>query len=158
MLTSILNGNGLVASGKNSILFVKDNFMTMAKLRAGYSTVCWFVGIAAYIGTCGLLFFIDIGPEEEKIYAHIYEFYLLGTVPIAISLSIIMLLRLISVLALCDSYSDYLESKDMAPTLPGSNSRGTSAMVAFGLVCFMLGVAYLWRDAPGMTQLLATPQ
>ena len=67
------------------------------------------------------------------------------------------MLRPIYVLALCDLCSDYLESKDMAPTLPSSTSKGTSAMVAFGLAWLMLAVAYLWRDALGITQLLATP-
>ena len=158
MLPSILTGNELVASGKNSILFVKDNFMTIAKLRAGYSSLCWIVGIAAYVGTIGLFFFIDIGPEEETIYSHIYEFYLWAAIPIVISLSVIMLLlRPIYVLALCDLYSDYLENQDIAPTLPSSTSKGTSAVVAFGLVCLMLAVAYLWRDALGISQLLATP-
>lgn len=103
MLPSILTGNGLIVSGKTSILFVKDNFMAIAKLRAGYSSLCWIVGIAAYVGTIGLFLFIDIGPAEETIYSHIYEFYLWAAVPIVISLSIIMLLlRPIYVLALCD--------------------------------------------------------
>lgn len=152
-------GDGLIASGKNSILFVKDNFMAIAKLRAGYPSLCWIVGIAAYVGTISLFFFIDIGPEEETIYSHIYEFYLWAAVPIVISLSIIMLLlRPIYVLALCDLYSDYLQRNNMAPTLPSSTSKGTSAIVAFGLACLILAVAYLWRDSPGITQLLAMPQ
>ncbi len=158
MLPSILTGNELIASGKNSIGFVKENFKHIAALRAGYSALCWIVGIGAYVGAIGLLLLVDIFPDGNEVYSHIYDFYLWMAVPIVIALSVVMLLlRPIYVLAMCDLYSDYLESKEVSPRLPDDVSKGRSALVVFGLTVIALGVVYLFRDELGITPLLATP-
>ena len=79
-------------------------------------------------------------------------------VPIVIALAAVMLLlRPIYVLALCDLYSDYLESKEVSPSLPSDVSKGRSALVVFGLTVIASGVVYLFRDELGITPLLATP-
>ncbi len=39
VVPSIVTGKGLIQSGKNSVEFVKDNFIEVAKLRAGYSAI-----------------------------------------------------------------------------------------------------------------------
>ena len=133
MLPSILTGNELIASGKNSIGFVKENFKHIAALRAGYSALCWIVGIGAYVGAIGLLLLVDILPDGNEVYSHIYDFYLWMAVPIVIALSVVMLLlRPIYVLAMCDLYSDYLESKEVSPRLPDDVSKGRSALVVLG--------------------------
>lgn len=158
MLPSILTGNKLIVSGKHSIGFVKENFKHIAVLRAGYSALCWIVGIGAYVGAIGLLLVVDVFPEGNGVYSHIYDFYLWMAVPIVIALAVVMLLlRPIYVLALCDLYSDYLESKEVSPSLPSDVSKGRSALVVFGLTVIALGVVYLFRDELGITPLLATP-
>ena len=50
VIPSLVLGNGLIDSGKNSIKFVKANMVEIFKLRAAYSSLCWVVGILAYIG------------------------------------------------------------------------------------------------------------
>ena len=158
MLPSILTGNELIASGKHSIGFVKENLKHIAVLRASYSALCWIVGIGAYVGAIGLLLVVDIFPEGNEVYSHIYDFYLWMAVPIVIALAVVMLLlRPIYVLALCGLYSDYLENKEVSPSLPKDVSKGRSALVVFGLTVIALGVVYLFRDELGITPLLATP-
>ena len=158
MLPSILTGNELIASGKHSIGFVKENLKHIAVLRASYSALCWIVGIGAYVGAIGLLLVVDIFPEGNKVYSHIYDFYLWMAVPIVIALAVVMLLlRPIYVLALCDLYSYYLENKEVSPSLPIDVSKGRSALVVFGLTVIALGVVYLFRDELGITPLLKTP-
>ena len=116
------------------------------------------MGIGAYVGAIGLLLVADIFPEGNEVYSHIYDFYLWMAVPIVIALSVVMLLlRPIYVLAMCDLYSDYLESKEVSPSLPSDVSKGRSALLVFGLTVVALGVVHLFRDELGITTLLAIP-
>ncbi len=78
VLPRIVSGNNLIQSGRNSVVFVKDNFLEVAKLRAGYSALCWVVGIGAYVGVILLFMNVDIVPEGSEIYGHIYTAYLWG--------------------------------------------------------------------------------
>lgn len=124
MFPSIVTGNNLMKAGKNSVVFVKDNFLEVAKLRAGYSALCWIIGIGAYLGAILLFMTVDIVPEGDKVYAHIYNFYFWAAVPILIAVAIVMLfLRPIYVLALCDLYSDHLDRQGNKVTPPESLSK-----------------------------------
>lgn len=158
ILPSIVTGNNLIKSGKNSVLFVKDNFLEVAKLRAGYSMLCWIVGIGAYAGAILLFMAVDIVPKGDQIYAHIYTIYFWAAVPILVAVAIIMLfLRPIYVLALCDLYSDYLREKGEQVDLPENPPRSISAVVAFGIFCIILAVVYFYRNELGVVDMLSTP-
>ncbi len=158
VLPSIVTGNGLIKSGKNSIAFVKDNFLEVAKLRAGYSALCWVVAIGAYTGAIFLFMVADIVPESDEIYGHVYRFYFWAAVPILVAVAIIMLfLRPIYVLALCDLYSDYLDQKGTDIALPENPSKSMSAVVAFGCICVIMAVVYLYRNELGIMDMLSTP-
>jgi len=158
VLPSILSGNSLVRSGKNSVFFVRDNFIEVAKLRAGYSVLCWIVGIGTYIGTILLFMSVDILPEGDEIYAHIYTFYLWAAIPILVAVSIVMLLlRPIYVISICDLYSDYLEKQGKDVSLPENLPKSVSALVAFLVICIITAAVYLFRDEMGISGMLSTP-
>jgi len=158
VLPSIVTGNNLIKSGKNSILFVKDNFIEVAKLRAGYSILCWIVGIGAYIGTIFFFVAFDLTPEGDEVYQHIYTFYFWAAVPILASVAIIMLvLRPIFVLAICDLYSDYLNEKGKDVVLPQNPPKSISALIVFICLCLILAVVYMYRTELGVIDLLSTP-
>ncbi len=158
VLPSIVTGNNLIKSGKNSVVFVKDNFIEVAKLRAGYSALCWIVGIGAYVGAIFLFMAVDIVPEGDEVYGHIYTFYFWAAVPILIAVAIIMLfLRPIYVLALCDLYSDHLDRKGSEVTLPENPSKSISAIVAFGCICLIMAVVFIYRNELGVVDMLSTP-
>ena len=158
VLPSIVTGNGLIKSGKNSVVFVKDNFIEVAKLRTGYSLLCWIVGIGAYVGTIGLFSVVDIIPENEELYSHVYSFYLWAALPILVATGIIMLfLRPIYILALCDLYSDHLQTKKTPIALPQNPPKAVSAIVAFSVVCLLLATMYLYRVELGVIDMLSTP-
>lgn len=151
VLPCILTGCNLISAARNSVFFVKANFADVAKLRAGYSALCWIVGIGAYIGT--ILFFMvsDIVPGQDEIYGNIYSFYLWAAVPILVAAAIVMLiLRPIYVIALCDIYSDYLDEKNIEVDLPEEPTKSTSTFVVFGLTCFIVAVVYIYRGALGI--------
>lgn len=158
VLPSIVTGNGLIKSGKNSVVFVKDNFVEIAKLRAGYSALCWIIGIGAYIGAIFFFMAVDIVPKDDEIYGHIYTFYFWAAVPILIAVAIVMLfLRPIFVLALCDLYSDYLNEKGEVIDLPDNPPKSISAIVVFGCLCAILAVVYLYRIELGVIDMLSVP-
>lgn len=158
VLPSIVTGNNIIKSGKNSVIFVKDNFLEVAKLRAGYSALCWIVGIGAYIGAILLFKVVDFVPKGDEIYGHIYTFYFWAAVPILIAVAIIMLLlRPIYVLALCHLYSDHLNEKGEAVDLPDNPPKSISAIVAFGCLCVILAVVYLYRIELGVVEMLSVP-
>lgn len=158
VLPSIITGNNLFKSGKNSVVFVKDNFVEVAKLRAGYSALCWIVGIGAYVGAILFFMAVDVVPKGGEIYGHIYTFYFWAAVPILIAVAIVMLvLRPIFVLALCDLYSDYLNEKGVEIELPDNPAKSTSAIVAFGCLCLILAVLYMYRVELGVVDMLSTP-
>ncbi len=158
VLPSIVTGNDLVKSGKNSVVFVKDNFLEVAKLRAGYSALCWIVGIVAYVGAIFFLVTTDIVPSGDEIYGHIYTFYFWAAVPILIAVAVITLfLRPIYILALCDMYSDHLDKKGIPAELPENPSKGISAMVAFVCICIILAVIYFYRYELGIVDMLSIP-
>jgi hypothetical protein len=158
VLPSIVNGNNLIKSGENSVVFVKDNFLEVAKLRAGYSALCWIIGIGAYVGAIFLFMAVDIVPESDEIYGHIYTIYFWAAVPILIAVAIIMLfLRPIYVLALCDLYSDYLDQKGTEVSLPENPAKSVSAIIAFGCICVMVVMVYIYRVELGIVDMLSTP-
>ena len=158
VMPSIVTGNNLIASAKNSVIFVKDNFLEVAALRAGYSALCWVVGIGAYFGAILLFVAVDIVPAHDEIYGHIYTFYFWAAVPILIAASMVMLfLRPIYVLALCDLYSDHLKNRNEEVNLPANPTKATSAMVAFGALCVLVGVVFMYRNELGVMDMLSTP-
>ena len=158
VLPSIVSGNNLVKSGKNSVIFVKDNFLEVAKLRTGYSLLCWIIGISAYVGAILLFMVVDIVPEGGEVYGHIYTLYFWAAVPILIAVAIIMLfLRPIYVLALCDLYSDHLDNKGVDVTLPENPPKSISAIVAFGCICLIVAVVFMYRNELGIVDMLSTP-
>lgn len=158
VLPSILTGNSLVRSGKNSVFFVKDNFMEVAKLRLGYSALCWIVGIGSYIGTIFMFMKVDIVPEGDELYSHIYTFYLWAALPILIALSIVMLLlRPIYVISICDLYSDYLERQGKKASMPKDLPKSMSAFVAFLAVCLIVAAVFLFREEMGISGMLSSP-
>ena len=158
ILPSILSGNSLVKSAKNSIVFVRDDFTEVAQLRAGYSVLCWVVGIGAYVGAIFLIASTDIVPQGEEVYAHVYTFYFWMTVPIMIALAFVMLiLRPIYVLALCDLYSEHLGRAGKKVRLPANPPASVSALVAFGILCLVLAMVFFYRVEFGIMDMLATP-
>ena len=158
VMPSIVTGNSLVKSAKNSIVFVRSEFTEVAKLRAGYSALCWIVGIAAYIGGIVFLIATDVVPKGEEVYAHMYTIYFWIGVPLLISLSFIMLiLRPIYLLSLCDLYSEHLVKTNQKVRLPSNPPVPLSAFVAFCILCLILAMVFFYSNELGINEMLSTP-
>lgn len=159
MLPAMVTGKSLIEAGRESVKFVTSNFRDVAVLRLGYSGLCWIVGIVAYIGT---IVFLATGPggfsPDEETASVIFQVYFWAGVPLVVAVGVIMLiLRPIYLLSACDLYSDHLRETGESVTLTPAPSKATSALLAVGLLALATLVVFLYRDALGITELLATP-
>lgn len=110
LLPSITLGSGLIQGAKNSLVFVKDNLKEVALLRIGYSMTCWIAGILSYILTVLFFAFTDVLSEFTEMTEGIYTFYLWAGIPAAVGVGIVLvILRPIYLISLCDLYSDHID-------------------------------------------------
>jgi len=70
---------------------------------------------------------------------------------------IMLFLRPVFVLALCDLYSEHLNRRGEAVALPENPPKSVSALVVFGCLCLLVAVAFFLRDELGITDMLSTP-
>jgi len=159
MLPAMITGKGLIESGRQSVRFVIARFGDVAMLRLGYSGLCWVVGIVAYGGA---ILFLAAGPGsvdfDDSMASQVYEIYFWLGVPLVIAVgAMLLILRPIYLIAACDLYSDYLQDKGEEVTLAESPSRPVSVAVTFIILCLGVLVVFLYRDALGITEWLATP-
>ena len=159
VLPNMVLGNNLIASGKNSIMFVKDNFVEILKLRAAYSSICWVVGISAYVGGIVVMIFMGDAIYAESGGLAIVKIYQFMLIPVAFAtLIVIIFLRPIYVLTVCNLYSDYLHSIDEKPVLPNDPSVGKKAFILFGLICLLVILVIVFRDQIGLTDLFSSTE
>ncbi|HNW44696.1 MAG TPA: hypothetical protein PKI19_09345 [Elusimicrobiales bacterium] len=159
ILPALITGRGLLDAGRRSVDLVSDRFKDIVILRAGYSLLCWVVGIAAYAGAI-LLFVKFPGLINWKLgaEAQIYTFYFWVAVPILAATGVVMLfLRPIYIISACDIYADYVESRKENLMLPPPPARGgaAGALIFFGLLCFILLAVFLYRNELGLMKALA---
>jgi len=155
----MLLGNNLITSGKNSIKFVKAKFADILKLRAAYSSICWIVGIAAYIGGVIVIFLMGDGAYTNSGNLEVVKIYQYMIIPLAWATMIVMIfLRPIYILTICNLYSDYIESIDEEPVLPDNPSIGIKAFFVFLFICLLMLLVILFRDQIGLTDILSATE
>jgi hypothetical protein len=157
VLPSMVLGNNLLTSGKNSIKFVKAKFADILKLRAAYSSICWVVGITAYIGAIILMFLMGDGVYANSGYLDIVKIYQYMIIPIGVATMVVVIfLRPIYILTLCNLYSDYIEAIGEKPILPNDPSVGKKAIFVFLFICLLMILVILFRDQIGLTDVLSS--
>jgi hypothetical protein len=158
IMPALITGRGLVGSCGESIAVIKAKFINVAKLRIGYSFLCWIVGISAYIGT--ILFFIsfDFIPPGAQIYGHIYTFYFWAGVPLLVAVALIqLLLRPAYIVGSCELYAQYLTENNKTIMLPQPPSKSISAFVFFAILCVLIVVVFICRGPLGINAALSAP-
>ncbi len=159
ILPGLVTGRGLLDAGKRSVGLVHDRFADVAILRAGYSALCWIIGVGTYIGT--IYFFIAF-PRLVNFHAPvelgIFKFYFWAGVPMMAAVGAVMLfLHPVYVISSCDIYADYVTKRGenlMLPPPPGG-TRWRSAAGAAVLLILLLAAVTLFRDRLGITGLLS---
>ena len=161
ILPGLVTGRGLLDAGRRSIDLVSDRFRDVVILRAGYSLLCWVVGVAAYAGSFWMFIkFPGLVNWKLPVESQIYTFYFWAAVPILVSAGLVMLfLRPIYILSACDIYADYVAGREenlMLPP-PPNQSRGTSALVFFIILGMLFLAAFLYVYEQGLMKAAVVP-
>lgn len=158
ILPGLVTGRGLMDAGRRSVGLVKSRFRDVIILRAGYSTLCWALGVAAYAGT--IYFFMTfpgLVDWNRSVAGQLYVFYFWVGVPLLSAVGLVMLLlRPIYVISACNIYADHvakLEENLMLPP-PPAQAGGGALETLLVLFLALLAVAF-FRDELGLTRLLA---
>jgi len=158
IMPAVITGRGLVESCRGSISVVKTKFIDAAKLRMGYSFLCWIVGISAYIGTILLFTYGHFIPPHAEIYGFIYTFYFWAGVPLLVAAALIgLFLRPAYIIGSCELYAQYLTENNKTIILPQPPSKGISAFVFFVILCALVAIVFLYRGPLGINAALSVP-
>lgn len=157
ILPALVTGRGLIDAGKRSVDLVRKKFSDVLILRAGYSALCWIIGVGAYIGT--ILFFVKF-PQlvdfKAPVESSIYKFYFWAGFPITVAAGMVLLfLRPIYVISSCDIYADYVKEQDenlVLPDPPGGN-RAYSAIMAILLLALAAALVVKFLGDMGIIRL-----
>lgn len=160
ILPGLVTGRGLADAGRRSLDLVRRQFRDVVLLRAGYSAMCWIVGVAAYIGAiCFFIAFPQLVNWKAPAVSQMHVFYFWAAVPIlAATGTVLLFLRPIYVLSSCDIYADYvakLEENLMLPPPPVRSRAGDTAFVAAALLCLAILAAMYFRTELGIMRGLA---
>ncbi|OGS13291.1 MAG: hypothetical protein A2234_07950 [Elusimicrobia bacterium RIFOXYA2_FULL_58_8] len=161
ILPALVTGRGLIDATRRSFDLVSDRFKDVVILRAGYSLLCWVIGVGAYIGAI-LLFMHFPGLVNWKlgVEGQMYSIYFWVAVPIIISTGVVMLfLRPVYVISACDIYADYVQGRQenlMLPP-PPQRSGGTSSLIVFIILGLIMAAVFLYRYELGLMKALAIP-
>jgi len=158
ILPALILGRGLLAACRDSISVVKSKFIEAAKLRVGYSFLCWIVGVTAYVGTIFFFIWGHFIPPGAKIYGFVYTFYFWAGIPLLAAVAIIELfLRPAYIVGSCELYAQYLTEHNNKITLPQPPSKGVSAFVFFAVLCLLIAIVFLYRGPLGINAALSIP-
>ena len=157
VLPGLISGKSLIPAGRESIRFVKKNIKDVVLLRAGYSSLCWIIGIGAYVGGIVLAIAVPgLMPEEVATSSGIKHVYLSATIPLMIALAIVVvILRPVYVIAMTDLYADHLEATGQPVELERNPSRLLRVAVGAGVLGVMVLTAAVFRHELGLMDLLA---
>jgi len=158
IMPAVITGRGLIESCKDSISVIKTQFIDAARLRIGYSFLCWIVGISAYVGT--ILFFIrgHFIPPHAEIYGYVYTFYFWAGVPLLVAVALIELfLRPAYIVGSCELYAQHLTQQNKTIMLPQPPSKSISAFVFFIVLCVLVIIVFLYRGPLGINAALSVP-
>ncbi len=160
ILPALVTGRGLIDAGKRSIGLVRHKIKDVVILRAGYSSLCWVVGLTAYAGAI-FLFVAFPGLVNWKIgvEGQMYTIYFWLAVPILIAAGVVMLfLRPIFVISAFDIYADYVQEQGenlMLPPPPAQVRAGSGAVFTAVLLALALAAVVSFRQELGLMELLS---
>ena len=139
MVPNLILGNKLIPSGISSINFVKSKFKEVASLRGAYSSICWLIAILSYIGAIILTAVFEDQLTLSTAEIEIGAFYNYMIIPICFAtLSVVVVLRPLYIISICDLYSDYLEENKEEAELPDNPTKGRSALITFVILMMLL--------------------
>lgn len=157
VLPGIIAGRSLRLSGVESVNFVKVKFKDVAKIRVGYSFLCWVVGISTYILAIFMFMLFDIVPEGKEVYGSMYKIYFWIGAPLMAAVAVIQLcIRPVYLISLSDIYSDYLSENDRHMNLYHGSKLLNGAVISFGIIALTIGLLVVFRYEVGLMDALSS--
>ena len=157
-MPALICGRSVSEACKDSLSLLKNKFVQLAKLRLGYSAICWILAIACYLGTFILMATTQIIPKMGGEHNTIYSFYFITGFPVVVTLTFIMVIfRPIYIISACRIYAFYTREKNIEIKLPETSSKVISSLIAFTVLLIIIAVVVLYRDQLGLSEILANP-
>lgn len=104
IIPALVNGKGLIESGKQSLIMIKKHPLRAMGLRFGYSLLCWIVGVGSYIGAVFWMMHSNIEWGSDNWVFALYQWVFL---PFVISIGIVtVLIRPFFMLGVARLYTD----------------------------------------------------
>lgn len=155
VIPSLLSGNGIAQAAKNSISLLSSKFSMLAKLRLGYSLICWIFGIGTYLSMFFLIAHLSDVPAFATLFKTVSGFYLFAGIPTIVALVFVMLIfRPIYIISACRIYAFNAREHNQPILLPEPMPRILSAFVFFVALVIIVFVAWQYVSYFGGDNLL----
>lgn len=144
---ALVTGKTFTDAAQDSIAILKEAPVAAIGLRMGYSLVCWFVGVGAYIAGLWFVFNSDLAPENSNF---IFNFYLFIAVPALISVGVVtVLIRPFYLLSITSLYSEIRPVSKEAIVPTQGHRTDALALIFIVLLTALLG-SYFFGDDLGL--------
>ena len=109
------------------------------------------VGILAYAGAVVLVGKVGVVPEGAAAHQHIHAIYAWAGIPVVIAAALVLLLlRPVYVIALCELYARHLEESGEQLAVAPAPPPALSAVVAFLFLTALVVIAYVFGEQAGI--------
>lgn len=156
VIPSLLSGIGIAKAAQNSISLLSSKFSMLAKLRLGYSIICWIFGVGAYVSMFFLARYLYDVPQFATLLKSVSGIYLFAGIPTIVALVFIMLVfRPIYIISACRIYAFNAREHNQPILLPEPMPKTLSAFVFFVALIIIVFVAWKYVEYWGGGNLLA---
>lgn len=142
-IPALVSGRTVKEACADSLNLAAKRFLPLAKLRLGYSMICWIIGISCYLSLYKLFPLVTSFAKSHGA-TEVYSFYVIAGLPMIAALMILMVfVRPLYIISAARIYADYTDSMQIKRNLPASASKIAAdwliliALIAivWGLVC-----------------------
>ena len=148
-IPAIVSGRTVMQACSDSLSLARHSFLPLAKLRIGYSLICWITGISCYVLT-----FTNIGKLHtffgiERADSGVYSFYLLAGIPLLIALLILVVfIRPLYIISAARIYANFTDRQEIKRNLPPSTSSlNADWFILLLLIALISGLVYMKEPA-----------
>jgi hypothetical protein len=111
VVPALVNGRSFADASRDSLTLLRDQTARTLGLRLGYSAVCWIVGVSTYIASFFFVHSVEGGIPHGA--HHIFHFYMLMAVPVAIATAVVTIfLRPFFLLGVSQLYAELIDVKE----------------------------------------------
>lgn len=154
IIPALITTNNITLACKNSLNFLKIKGKDLLKLRVGYITICWLIGILAY--AAAIYMFNYGGINVDKIIVGPKKIYMYIILPIFTSVVFLhVVIRPFYVIAIFDTYTDYLLIRGQSIPPSVNNKYAKYAIWSYCLLVVSLFVVLFFKDQLGITKMLS---